>query len=52
MRALITGSAGFLGKHLVQKIIDKGYEVMGIDIKPSGIAHQKYQERICDITDE
>ncbi|MEX2717338.1 MAG: NAD-dependent epimerase/dehydratase family protein [Candidatus Sigynarchaeota archaeon] len=52
VRALITGSAGFLGKHLVQKIIDKGYEVMGIDIKPSGIAHQKYQERICDITDE
>nr|MDO8086488.1 NAD(P)-dependent oxidoreductase [Candidatus Sigynarchaeum springense] len=52
MRVLITGSAGFLGKHLVQKTIEKGFEVMGIDIKPSGIVQQKYQEKICDITDD
>lgn len=31
MKALITGAAGFIGFHLVKKLIDNGFEVVGID---------------------
>ncbi len=31
MRALVTGVAGFLGSHLCEKLLDMGYEVVGID---------------------
>jgi UDP-glucuronate 4-epimerase len=30
-KILLTGVAGFIGYHLVQRLIDKGYEVVGID---------------------
>lgn len=30
-RILITGAAGFLGSHLCDKFIEKGYEVLGMD---------------------
>ena len=30
-RVLITGAAGFLGSHLCEKFIDKGYSVIGMD---------------------
>lgn len=31
MRVLITGSAGFLGSHLVEKFLKEGYAVIGLD---------------------
>lgn len=31
MRALITGSQGFVGKYLRQELLDNGYEVVGLD---------------------
>ena len=31
MKILITGVAGFIGFHLAKKLIEQGYEVVGID---------------------
>jgi len=31
MKALVTGCGGFIGSHLVDKLLEQGYEVMGID---------------------
>src|SRR6266550_1219419 len=30
-RAVITGAAGFIGSHLAETLLDRGYEVIGID---------------------
>ncbi len=43
MRVLITGAAGFLGSHLVDRFLADGYEVVGMDNfitgSPENIAH-------------
>ena len=31
MKILVTGSAGFIGFHLVNKLTEKGYDVIGLD---------------------
>ncbi|HEX2556987.1 MAG TPA: NAD(P)-dependent oxidoreductase [Nitrososphaera sp.] len=33
MKALVTGSEGFIGKHLVAMLLEDGHEVEGLDIK-------------------
>jgi nucleoside-diphosphate-sugar epimerase len=35
MRVLITGSAGFIGGHLVRRLTQDGHEVTGLDRRPS-----------------
>ena len=34
MRALITGSQGFVGQYLRQELEENGYEVIGLDVQP------------------
>lgn len=31
MRAVVTGGAGFLGSHLVDKLVDKGWDIVAVD---------------------
>ena len=31
MKVLVTGSEGFIGGYIVKELINKGYEVVGID---------------------
>ena len=32
MRAVVTGCAGFIGSHLCERLIDEGWDVVGIDV--------------------
>lgn len=32
MRALVTGSSGFVGRHIVAALLDRGYHVLGVDL--------------------
>lgn len=34
MRVLVAGAGGFIGGHLVSRLLDEGYEVRGVDVKP------------------
>lgn len=34
MRALVLGAGGFIGGHLVERLVSEGYWVRGVDIKP------------------
>jgi nucleoside-diphosphate-sugar epimerase len=48
---MVTGSAGFIGRHLVRTLLDAGHDVTGLDRKPSGIAHPRFAEVAVDILD-
>ena len=33
MKAIITGASGFIGKQLINSLIDKNYKIIALDIK-------------------
>ena len=37
MRALVTGSSGFIGSHIVDELLSRGYRVTGVDNMSTGI---------------
>jgi GDP-D-mannose 3',5'-epimerase len=41
---LVTGAGGFIGSHLVKYLVDRGYWVRGVDIKPPDYAHSPAHE--------
>ncbi|TXT66077.1 MAG: dTDP-4-oxo-6-deoxy-D-allose reductase [Promethearchaeota archaeon] len=46
MRALVAGAGGFIGGHLVKSLLDDGYEVLGVDIKPIEDWHQVHDNSL------
>jgi nucleoside-diphosphate-sugar epimerase len=48
MNAVVTGSAGFIGGHLVDALIDRGYLVFGID-RESRFESSGYQHSVLDL---
>lgn len=54
MYCLVTGGCGFIGSHVVDKLIDKGYEVIVIDDLSTGRLENLHHKAIfveADITD-
>ena len=50
-RVLVTGSAGFIGRHLVRRLIAAGYTVHGLDKAATEWTHEQYAEHIGDVLD-
>ncbi|MDB5085329.1 MAG: UDP-glucose 4-epimerase [Bacilli bacterium] len=44
MKAIVTGGAGFIGSHLVDKLISKGATVLAVDNLVSGILQMCLQK--------
>lgn len=43
-RVLVTGAGGFIGHHLVNYLLDRGYWIRGVDIKKPEFAETRAQE--------
>src|SRR5689334_1886912 len=60
MKILITGVAGFIGSNVATALLDKGYEVVGVDNMSQGdklnmasfIDHERFEMHYVDIRDE
>ena len=52
MRVLITGSSSGIGRECAVLFLEKGYEVLGIDIKEDTIKHPLYTHFSADIRDK
>ena len=46
---VFTGGTGKAGKHVVQYLVDQGYNILNLDLKP--LDHPKVRTLITDITD-
>ena len=45
-RALVTGGGGFIGGHLVRRLLEEGYAVASLDIKPEEEWHQVHNDAV------
>lgn len=52
MKVLISGSSSGIGLKTAQYFLDKGHEVVGLDLLPSNINHSHYSHYVCDISKE
>ena len=52
MRILITGSSSGIGLKTAQYFLDKGFEVVGLDLLPSSINHEKYRHFAVNIAEK
>lgn len=50
MRILVTGSAGFIGQHLLKTLLTAGHEAIGLDIKPQPASLGAFLH--CDLLDQ
>ena len=50
--ALVAGGGGFIGGHLVRDLLERGYDVRSVDVKPEADWHQRFDEadnRVLDL---
>ena len=50
MRILVTGSAGFIGQHLIETLRAAGHEAVGLDVRPHSVPDCETLR--CDLLDE
>lgn len=51
MKAVVTGAAGFIGSHLADALIERGYRVAGID-RQSTLPRSGYEHGSLDLADD
>ena len=49
MRVLITGASGGIGAACVRRFLDEGHEVVGFDLLPAVIEHERYRHLVVDV---
>lgn len=52
MKVLVTGSSGFIGRYLVEKLLELGHTVVGCDLKSSNFAKRNCHLHKADFTNQ
>jgi nucleoside-diphosphate-sugar epimerase len=51
-RVLVTGAAGFIGRHALAPLLERGYEVHGVSSREGKPATAGIEWHVCDLLDE
>ena len=47
---LLTGASGMLGSRVAMALCERGHRVVGVDIAPAKVEHERYVHVVCDLT--
>ena len=54
-KAIVCGAGGFIGGHMVKRLVSEGYEVIAVDIKPKAdwdqVSQKAYSRGYVDLRD-